>query len=198
MKLPILFGGLLIMIFLMIIIKRRKRVKSQKALQEKAQDKLREKRLEKAILNDQVGEDEDSHFRATPIEVNYDEETVGQFSAQHINVSSKKNKMMLQIREGSELAARTYMFDLTKSVHIGRKQDINDIVVSNERVSDTQCEIVLKDDKVCVRNIGKSGIVRMKRKRNKTEVGENYIVVKTGDVIEIANVIFLIEIINTN
>lgn len=180
-------GGLVI-----IIRKLQKKNARKKEMAIQAGDKLREEALDRIILNSSQGNNHAEIFSAQPFEVNYDANAVGKQT--HMS-QKKKNSLMVQIVENSELSARKYMFDPKQGIRIGSRQGKNNITVSHQDVDEIQCEILENAGRILVRNAGGSGKVIIKRGRKQAYVEKAMIELKSGDVILIGNMSFKVDII---
>lgn len=189
--------ALIVVICLFILIKKNK-VKKEKALL--ANDKMREEALDKLLFNQEVSlkKEEPETFAAVPINVNYDVNAVDKSKTKVSGKKNKSKKMMLQVIEKSELSVRKYMFDPKKSIFIGSKNGKNHIVNSSATVDDRQCEIKGMQEKVYVRNLGHPAKVILNRGKQCAYIEQNYIELKNGDVISMANTSYQIDIIITN
>lgn len=190
-----IFAALLVVIIFSIISKKRREKKVKAQL---AGDKIREETLDKLLLNKEaeIRKDENT-FVAIPVAVNYDVNSI-----EKINTSEKKknrrNKVMVQIIENSELSERKYMLDPRKGIFFGSKTGKNHIVVSDSDIDERQCEIRENTGNVYVRNIGNSGKLVLKRQKQSVYVEQKYIEIKAGDTLLIGNTIYKIDLISTS
>lgn len=194
----IVIGVLAAIVILCIVVKKQKTKKEKTLL---ANDKLREEALDKMLFNQEAAFKTDGQptFAAVPINVNYDVNAVDKSKGKAGGKKKRKNKkMMIQIVEKSELSVRKYMFDPGKSIFIGSKNGKNHIVNSSSTVDERQCEIRGMEDKVYARNLGHPAKVIVSRGKQTAYVEQNYIELKNGDVISIANTTYQIDIIVTN
>lgn len=174
----ILILVLLAMLAITILVVAGKLLKINKANKEMAivaQDKLREERLDMSIINDLDPQVVRPQKQAKPFMEEYDaKKTFG-----------RNGRLMIQIIESKELSSRKYMFDSEQGINIGSNASQNNIVVSEQGISDMQCSIFSRDGVVVVRNIGDAGKVILTRKKNRVFVERIPIEVKNGDIIEI-------------
>lgn len=185
---------ILILIFINTLSKKRK-IKKHKAML--ANDKLREEALDKLLMNTEAEvKRDDRTFAAVPVAVNYDANLIEKADSAK-KKKNKPKKIMVQIIENSELSARKYVLDPGKGIFIGSKVGKNHIVIGNENVDERQCEIREKAGKVYVHNIGTSGKVILKRGKQRVYVEQNYLEIKTGDALVIADTVYKMELIST-
>lgn len=189
----------IIVLIILVVVSKQQREKKEKELL--ANNKMREEALDKLLFNQEAAlkKEEDTTFAAVPINVNYDvnalDKSIGKSTGKKKN---KSKKMMMQIVENSELSVRKYMFDPKKSIFIGSKNGKNHIVNSSATVDERQCEIKEIQEKVYVRNLGHPAKVLLTRGKQMAHVEHNYIELKNGDIISIANTTYQIDIITTN
>ena len=194
----IVVGVLAAIIILCVVVKKEKTKKERTLL---ANDKMREEALDKLLVNQEAAFKTDAQptFAAVPINVNYDvnalDKSKGKAGGKKKN---KSKKMMIQIVEKSELSVRKYMFDPKKSIFIGSKNGKNHIVNSSATVDERQCEIKGVEDRVYARNLGHPAKVIVSRGKQTAYVEQNYIELRNGDVISIANTTYQIDIIIAN
>ena len=188
-------AGFVLIVLFTVLLKMKTKKKKERAMELQAEDKLREAALDKIILNDKGQGNESNIFSAKPFEVNYDPESVGK---QIAKTRKTNHKTMFQIIEKSELSSRKYMFDPSKGIRIGGKKGKNDIIVADTDINDEQCEIVLSNSTVYVRNLGESRKVILKRGRQQAYIERKYVELKSEDVICLGKTFFKIEIIKTN
>ena len=191
--------GVLAAIIILCVVTKKQKTKKEKTLL--ANDKLREEALDKMLFNQEAAFKTDGQptFAAVPINVNYDVNAVDKSKGKSVGKKKRKSKkMMVQIVEKSELSVRKYMFDPGKSIFIGSKNGKNHIVNSSTTVDERQCEIKGMEDKVYARNLGHPAKVIVSRGKQTAYVEQNYIELKNGDVISIANTTYQIDIIVTN
>lgn len=185
---------ILILIFISTVSKKRK-IKKHKAML--ANDRLREEALDKLLVNTEAEvKKDDRTFAAVPVAVNYDANLIEKADSAK-KQKGKRKKIMVQIIENSELSARKYVLDPGKGIFIGSKAGKNHIVIGNENVDERQCEIREKAGKVYVHNTGTSGKVILRRGKQGVYVEQNYLEIKTGDALVIADTIYKMELIST-
>ncbi|MBR4981521.1 MAG: FHA domain-containing protein [Lachnospiraceae bacterium] len=192
-------GIALIGLIVLCVVAKKQKNKKEKALL--ASNKMREEALDKLLFNQEaaVKKEEDTTFAAVPINVNYDVNALDKSIAKTVGKKKNKSKkMMIQIVENSELSVRKYMFDPKKSIFIGSKNGKNHIVNSSVTVDERQCEIKGVQEKVYVRNMGEPGKIILTRGKQIAHIEHNYIELKNGDIISIANTTYQIDIIATN
>lgn len=188
---------LILIVVLCIVLSKHKNKKEKMLL---ASNKMREEALDKLLVNRETSlkKEDESTFAAVPINVNYDVNALDKSTGKAVAKKNKRKKTMLQIIEKSELSVRKYMFDPKKSIFIGSKNGKNHIVNSSATVDERQCEIKEIHDKVCVRNMGHPAKAIMSRGKQIYYIEHNYMELKSGDVISIANTTYQIDIIETN
>lgn len=188
-----------LIVTLCIVVNKHKNKKEKMLL---ASNKMREEALDKLLVNQEAAlkKEKENTFAAVPINVNYDVNALDKSMGKAVGKKSKSKgkKMVIQIVENSELSVRKYMFDPQKSIFIGSKNGKNHIVNSSVTVDERQCEIREIQEKVYVRNIGDSGKVILTRGKQIAHIEQNYIELKNGDIISIANTTYQIDIIATN
>lgn len=186
-----------LIIILCIVFSKHKNKKEKILL---ASNKMREEALDKLLVNQEAAlkKEEENTFAAVPINVNYDVNALDKSKGKVGGKKNKSKKTMIQIVEKSELSVRKYMFDPKKSIFIGSKNGKNHIVNSSSTVDERQCEIKEVYDKVYVRNMGHPAKVIMSRGKQIAYIEQNYIELKSGDVISMANTTYQIDIIETN
>lgn len=191
--------GVLAAVTILCVFLKKHKIQKEKTLQ--ANDKMREEALDRLLFNQEVAfqQEEKATFAAVPINVNYDINAVEKSKSKAVGKKKVKNRtMMVQIVEKSELSVRKYMFDPRKSIFIGSKNGKNHIVNSSATVDERQCEIKGVDGKIYARNLGHPAKVIVSRGKQIAYVEQNYIEVKNGDIISIANTTYQIDIIVTN
>lgn len=196
MKIIISVFGILLTVIILSLISRKRKDKKIKA--QIVGDKIREEALDKLLLNTEtVVKKEEKTFAAVPIAVDYDTNSIEKVNSLKKD-KKKSKKIMVQIVENSELSARKYVLDPKKGIFIGNAVGKNHIVTNSENVDERQCEIREHLGKVYVRNSGKSGKVVLRRGKQGAYVEQNYLELKTGDLLLLGNIIYKIDLITAN
>ncbi|MBR4759932.1 MAG: hypothetical protein IK078_07285 [Lachnospiraceae bacterium] len=162
------------------IIKVNRYRSEKKEIAGKAEHKMREEALDRAILNKDYVGGNNNVSAAVPYEVDYRSEPAGQGSdAGH----TAGKGMTLQIIENSELSSKKYVFDPNKIIRIGTLEGKNQIVIRELGLPPIQCEIKRADNKIYIRSLESPGAVHLERKKKELEIREGPIEIKTGDCI---------------
>ena len=160
----------------------------RKELEIKAQDKLREEALNRALRNERSKERAVSERDCLPYEVDYGQ---NKNPVDYVD----KNKIMLQIIEHSELSVRKYILDPDKKIHIGSRNDFNEIVIKDRTVSGQHCEIFLYNKEVYVKDVNSTNGTFLSRKRKQVRIDSRGMKLKTGDRIIVGKTDLQIEVI---
>lgn len=191
----IAIGVIVIAVFIILMGKWKKKRAGLREMRMHAQDKIREDALNQYILNPVTKDSMDSVSQATPFQVEYQGNTNQTGGSKKRGKHQKKSQLMVQIVEKSELSSRSYMFDARKGISIGSKAGENDIVITDKRISSVQCNIIMGNDKLYVKNVGVSGQLILQRGNQSAYVEKKMIELKSKDRIILANTILEIDIL---
>ena len=174
-----------------------KRNRTRKELQQFAEDRIRDEKLNSVILND-CNFDAKKKLASKPYDVDYGNASSQTKSSQGIKKGNKytNHMIMVQLVGNTELSSRKFVLNPMNIIRIGSGFENNDIVVANGNISEVQCEIFCMGEKICIRN--KGDIVRtiVKRKREKTIVNDKGLCLMSGDCIILGNITYDITFIN--
>ena len=183
----LIIASIIIVIVLIIILygRIRKRKKYEKNMVIKAQDKMREEALDRRILNEKAEVKSLKEASEKPFEVNYSAPQGDKKTGNHF---------MLQIEEKNELSIRKFMLDPAAGISIGSAKD-NSIVISDAGVEKKQCEIGFQEEKLYIRNFGKTETVCLSRKGKKLNVDQRKVELKNNDIVFVGKIRLKLEYI---
>jgi hypothetical protein len=191
----ILVMAIIILAVLCIVIFKKivKNSKKAKELSLQAEEKIRDENLNNIILNNNT---DNLKLRKTPkpYDVDYSSSNNGKLG----NIDSskdKKNSIMIQLIERTELSTRKFILNPTNGLRIGSDTQGNDIVVFDSSVSQHQCEIFTYGDKIYIKNLGSESRTIVKRKKESVIVDGTNIRLLSNDRIIIGSVSYDISII---
>lgn len=147
--------------------------KQKKILEAKAQDKLREERLDRIILNPNTPNRELRSKVEKPVQVKYMSPEV-----------QGGKKQMLQVIEIGELSSKEYMLNPAERISIGYGKE-NTIVLNDPALADLKCEIGIYHGILGARSNDSAQRVVMKRKKESVFLGSTAIEIKSEDIIVI-------------
>lgn len=147
--------------------------KQKRILETKAQDKLREERLDRIILNPDTPNRELRARVEKPVQVKYMSPEV-----------QGGKKQMLQIIEIGELSSKEYMLNPAERISIGFGNE-NTIVLNDPSLGDLKCEIGIYNGILGARSNDSAQRVVMRRKKNSVFLGNTAIEIKSNDIIVI-------------
>ena len=103
---------------------------------------------------------------------------------------------MLEIEEVSDFAKKKYVVNPENHIYIGSKEGMNDILIVSPDVDAIQCEILMYQNDVYIRNVGEFGNPILKRKTEQAPIRKKTIKLYSKDIVMLGNEILTIRFIH--
>ena len=186
--------GLLLFLFVCIIFlikKLAERRRKEKEFTKAAEDKLRDEKLNNAILNKRQGKGGVKEVYV-PYDVDYGNPGSGKGGTQ--KSKEKREHLMVQLVEQTKLSTRKFMLNPAKIIRIGSDLSENDITVLGQGISPFQCEVFSVGEKVYVRNLSDEHPTVLRRKKEQVFVDKKGLRLLSNDIILMGEVSYRITI----
>ncbi len=196
----ILSAVALLVVFIILRVKSRKKKQLKKEMEQLAGERLRTEALDRMILNEKAQNDVIKGIKAyseQPYQTRFSSTANAGYSKPNM---SPGRKLMLQVEETGLYSKRSYMLDPEQLISIGSGTG-NTIALPGMDIDQTQCEVgTFSADKgsVYARNTGRQDRVILLRKRSSTYLGAGYAQIMDGDVLQIAEVSLKFNFIRLN
>ncbi len=179
-----------VILLIILVVKLKKRQARIRAIRTKAEDKRREERLNKLILNPNARVEDLQAQSEKPYDVRYG-------VAEDIKAVSKQKHWMLQIEEHSEISVRSYMLDPSNPISIGSGKE-NTVVLPGARHEARVCVIEMHGGKIYLGRTSASEEVSVSRGKKRTGIGGQKLEIHSGDVIEIGSDYLKLTMVDKN
>lgn len=191
MALCIIFLLILLVCIIFMIRELTNRRRKKKELEQAAEAKLRDEKLNKAILNDCPGTGGVKEVYV-PYDVDYANTGSGKDGTQ--KAKEGQSHLMVQLVERTKLSTRKFMLNPARTIRIGSNLRENDISVLEQGISPFQCEIFSMGEKVYVRNLSDENPTVLRRKKEQVLVDKKGLRLLSDDIIILGEVSYRITI----
>ena len=179
-----------VILLIILIVRLKKRQARIRAIRTKAEDKRREERLNRLILNPNARVEDLQQQAEKPYDVRYGVADEGR-------AVSKQKHWMLQIEEHSEISVRSYMLDPSNPITIGSGKE-NTVVLPGARHEQRVCVIEMHGGKIYLGRVSAAEEVSVARGKNRTGIASQKLEIHSGDIIELGSDYLKLTMVDKN